>query len=157
MTKPLYFEVSPRRTGKTTRLLRFAANTQPSLVVCSTTYSRDYIKKLAREKIPFVNLPGTSFVTWHQVQENLRCYNLNIEFKAVCFDEFDFIAPDIPVLANGYYVTTPKKFRSWEELIKTPPVDTFCALMQATRFQYHRYPAELLEVEKEKNDRPITT
>jgi hypothetical protein len=63
------------------------------------------------------------------------------------FDDFDFIQPKRVFLRDdGYYVTTPAKLRSWDEILKQE--DLFSILMMKTYHQYHRYPLSIQDVER---------
>lgn len=104
MTQPVkiaYLEISPRMTGKTTRLCKFANNIaatgKPVIYICQPPL----VEGLRRE------MPGvTVLADGEPVPEGIDVTN------AVWFyDEFDWLASTI-IRDGGYYATTAKKLRN---------------------------------------------
>ena len=141
-----YLEISPRRSGKSTRMLEAVFQTiqsqQPAIVVSITKGSSDYHEReffreygnrlYPKEKIlvSFASVWGITTVV-EQAKEK-------ISRPRFFFDEFD-ASMETPYLPGSYYVTTPRFLRKPEKL--TIPVtaeeDLLLFLLQKHRGHYN--------------------
>lgn len=96
--KNVYLEISARRTGKTTRLMKEAkrqiTNGQKVVVVSKADLDSNHIKQF---------LPTAMTITPNQIADTLP-KNASARWF---FDEMDFMIPHyIPIIKDGYYVGT---------------------------------------------------
>lgn len=100
-----YFEVSPRRSGKSTRLLAAAALTDNPIVVCM---NEEHASDLRRMRV----VKHAVFIGCERLRNaDGILAELGLEFDQVSwfFDEFDFHSYQLPAIPGAYYSTTASK------------------------------------------------
>lgn len=115
----MYIEISPRRTGKTTRLIEdvvVKASNGAQCIIITLNYSmRDIIRDMIDEVKEYKWMVEPKIYT-----DSFMC---GVDWQKVFspdsyvyFDEFDFMKMEISVLKNGYYCTTASKKRTYNDI-----------------------------------------
>lgn len=113
----MYLEISPRRVGKTTRLVKAIQDyiADDKNVALVFPHSHNWAKGLGkmigerpRDSVEFV-YGMDNFFKLMQGADRTKNYKVFV-------DEFDF-ARGFPIERNGYYVTTPKQYRSKKDMV----------------------------------------
>lgn len=131
----MHLEISPRQTGKTTRLVKVAQQWADAgnfaVIVTPNAAMASHIKQYVNE---VKHVGEITFTVPSQLAE-MKPDLIHDPKVRLFFDEFDFIKSEIPILSTGYYVTTPNRMRTdvdwlnWES-------DTLLQLLVANNFRY---------------------
>lgn len=111
----MYLEISGRRTGKTTRMLKaidkaYEEGKHIAIFSRNKYEENNIIKHIREEELDGIKI----FRSKKDFQEQLLGKSLSMNDFKVFYDEFDYIRnqKDIIISDDGYYVTTPAKIRS---------------------------------------------
>ena len=138
----MYLEISPRRTGKSTRLIKAVQEwiaTEKNVALMfphNHSWARELGKSIGERPRDSVEFVYGSQNFYNLMEGCDRTKN----FK-VFVDEFDFIQW-FPVDREGYYATTPKQYRSKKDIVdfmlgeKTDPM---LDLIQMNDGKYEQY------------------
>lgn len=151
-------EISPRQTGKTNRLVyamayRIQANPKDRFILAthSMHYSREVVRKL-REVLEhslierrFPDIYDRIHVVSHREQYHSLMIGKKKDEKFHTFvDEFDFLG-FVPIDEDGFYVTTPKRKRTAQEVLDFflgKREDALLQLLSMNKGEYVSYPLE---------------
>lgn len=111
----MYLEISPRQSGKTTRMIKYAIRLiRKGHSVLFVSISQRYIRHLSDQLVRQLSIksdtPVITFTTYASYKKgNFK----STAYDFVLFDEFDFanVNKDF-IVKNGYYSTTPRFIRS---------------------------------------------
>lgn len=127
----MYLEISPRRSGKTNRLVtdlvkhlnKDKYNHKVLLIVPTWTMKRYYINYLGNLEVDMSRV------------EIFTIYDHSLYFTKIYVDEFDHCDFEFPLdLNGGYYVTTPARVRSRNELETSD--NTICTMLRENDYKY---------------------
>jgi hypothetical protein len=135
----MYLEVSPRRTGKTTRLVRaikqyIKEDAQTALVF---THSHSWANELGK----LIGERKRGQVEFMYNKKNFDDYLIGCDrtvTQRIFVDEFDFL-DWYPIEINGYYVTTPKRQRSVADMMSFMLGETEDKMLQLIAFNNGHY------------------
>lgn len=135
MTQISYLDISPRQTGKTTRLVKIAReHLERQQRVCFVTV--EGMKEQIQTALPraLVLADGEAFPEGENPAASVWFY-----------DEFDWLQ-STELREGGYYATTPQFMRKLGE--HTPENDLLMRLLQANgeRFERHYWPFYMAEL-----------
>jgi hypothetical protein len=143
----MYLEISARQTGKTSRMLDNIIETYKTGKVCivfsfnhihGMTIKKRLVKRGYKTKYNMVE-----FYTSRERYEN--AYKGRDKTNHVYYyDEFDFYTDDVIIDRNGYYVTTPKKTRTIEDIknfLSCEKYDVLLHLLQVNKNKVVSYNA----------------
>lgn len=138
----MYLEISPRRTGKTTRFVKAVKEwikdeNNVALIFC---HQRSWARELGRQ-IGARNRNSVQFIFGEKQFNDYLIGCCRSERQRVFVDEFDFM-DWYPVDVEGYYVTTPKRQRTMGEMISFllgENEDRFLQLIRFNNGHYEQY------------------
>ncbi len=102
----MYLEISGRRSGKTTRLIKdVIKNITAGINVVTVIHNKNNMINIVDSH----NYAGSfDCVTYKDYILDWTMYDNH----KIYFDEFDFMDNKVPILEDGYYCTTPMKMRT---------------------------------------------
>ena len=113
----MYLEVSGRQSGKTTRLvnhaIKYAEKGEHVVIVCmNEIHKKNLISVLSEISTKEIKFCRINIATYHDYVLDQMMYDRH----KIYFDEFDSMNDEIPIIKNGYYVTTPLKLRTQKDI-----------------------------------------
>lgn len=149
----MYLEISPRQTGKTTRLLHAVRvsleGDNKSIIFCHNQCTILWLKKkfLAEYSDARYFLDRIKFAVANTVQLNVEMWGKDYKNYNLFFDEFDHfdskfwdtghkIFGNFPALRNGYFCTSPAFIRQLKDITNPESKDFLCQALQFNGFNY---------------------
>jgi hypothetical protein len=146
---PVYLEISPRRSGKSQRLLERAFYTACGgaklVVVAAISKSshdglRNQFFATYGERMTSKERACVRFTSFTQAKSLAEGWDRNRPMPRFFFDEFDY-GLDVPFIEGSYYATTPRRLRKPEEIttpITNPSKDLLVYAIQQNGGSFHR-------------------
>lgn len=130
----MYLEISARQTGKTKRLVEHMIKTLESGV--------PEVVLFTKHRFPLISYPQLAVYEDRVIRftdsHNYNRYALGKRTSPpIYYDEFD-IQESVLIREKGYYVTTPTRLRTVEDMLRhfIQPKDTLLSLIDANKGEY---------------------
>ena len=136
----MYLEISPRQTGKTTRLIEMANHLDETRedVSCILVTMNHHMKRYMCSH--FKKNPTILVITQAEVKKTMLGYRGRTVTPILFYDEFDFMEPEnVIVNTEFYYATTAKRMRDYIDIIEWKAGikrDPMLSLLKANGWMY---------------------
>jgi len=149
----MYLEISPRQSGKTSRLVdevnRHLTKSERKVWIFSPNYNM--ASNLTKKVNVFCPMPNkfSSKKLMISSANSLQTHSYDMSQYRLFFDEFDFMDDKefwFSLMTSGakfndaYFCTTPKKIRTLKELVKRKTSDPLIKLLRKNKHNYAKYP-----------------
>ena len=142
----MYVEISGRRTGKTTRLIKEVIKQVSYGKNCAiiTPFNNMYIYRLLKDNLGSIDCEvdiesRKRIIVYSNVPIDNKSKGLIFRQTKLFYDEFAFIDPESIIIdTTGYYATTPNKTYTGIERM-TPYKYSLLKVLEANKYQYAKY------------------